>query len=260
MDTIPTWAFYLAASVAGLELGGLATIFIQRWIDEKPICKPGGSRCPDCNAKLSFRDTIPLVSFLLLKGRCRHCGAAIGPQYLLVELSCLAWALASAYTYGLSPEWGVYLVLGIMLIAGSFIDFETFLLPDRITLGGAGVALAASFVLREGPTWQDALLGAAVGAGLFWVLQQLYRLWRKQEGLGTGDVKLMAMIGAMVGLGGLPPTILVGSLTGALGSIYYIIRPGKDGIRGRVPYGPFLSLGCMLYLLYGPEIMRWWNS
>jgi leader peptidase (prepilin peptidase)/N-methyltransferase len=70
----------------------------------------------------------------------------------------------------------------------------------------------------------------------------------------------MAMIGAMVGLGGLPPTILIGSLTGALGSIYYMFRPGKGGIRGRVPYGPFLSLGCMLYLLYGPEIMRWWNS
>jgi leader peptidase (prepilin peptidase)/N-methyltransferase len=257
MDTIPIWAFYLAAAVAGLELGGLSTIFIQRWIDEEPICRPGGSKCSNCDSRLGWRDTIPLVSFLLLKGRCRHCGSPIGPQYLLVELSCMAWALASAHTFGPSPEWGVYLVLGVMLIAGSFIDFETFLLPDRITLGGTAAALAASFVLEGGPGWQDALLGAAVGAGLFWVVQQLYRLWRKREGLGTGDVKLMAMIGAMTGLAGLPLTILVGSLTGAAGSVFYMLRPGKGGIRGRVPYGPFLSLGCLLYLLYGPQIMRW---
>ncbi|EGB16391.1 Prepilin peptidase [Pseudodesulfovibrio mercurii] len=259
MDIIPTWAFYLAAAVAGLELGGLSTIFIQRWIDEEPICRPGGSKCPSCNARLAWRETIPLVSFLLLRGRCRHCGAPIGVQYVLAEVACMAWALASAHTFGLSPEWGVYLILGVMLIAGSLIDFETFLLPDRITLGGTAMALAASFFLRTGPTWQEALLGAAVGAGLFWVLQQLYRLWRGQEGLGTGDVKLMAMIGAMTGLSGLAPTILVGSVTGALGSVYYMLRPGRGGIRGRVPYGPFLSLGCLLYLLYGPQLLRWWQ-
>ncbi|BDQ35078.1 prepilin peptidase [Pseudodesulfovibrio portus] len=258
MDAIPLWAFYFAAGVIGLELGGLSTIFIQRWIDEQPILRPGRSRCPSCEKKLGWLDTIPVLGFILLKGRCRHCGASIGPQYLLVELSCLAWALATAHKFGMSPEWAVYLVLGTMLIAGSFIDFETFLLPDRITLGGTGLALAAGFVLDKGPTWQDACLGAVLGAGLFWLLQQLYRLWRKEEGLGTGDVKLMAMIGAMVGLHGLPLTILVSAVTGAGGAVYYMIRPGEGGIRGRVPYGPFLSLGCMLYLLYGREIMRWW--
>ncbi|MCJ2164599.1 MULTISPECIES: A24 family peptidase [unclassified Pseudodesulfovibrio] len=260
MDFLPTWAFYLAAAVVGLEIGGFATIFIQRWIDEQPICKPGRSICPSCREGLGWRDTIPVVSYLWLRGRCRHCGVSIGPQYMLTELSCLAWSLAVAHAYGPSAEWAVYLVLGAMLITGSFIDFETFLLPDRITLGGTGLALAASFVLSEGPGWQDAVLGASAGAGLFWVLQQAYRLWRKEEGLGTGDVKLMAMIGAMTGLAGLPLTILVGSVTGGVGSVYYAIRPGKGGIRGRIPYGPFLSLGCMIYLLHGPEIMRWWNS
>ena len=260
MDVIPLWAFYLAAAVIGLELGGFSTIFIQRWIDEQPILRPGRSRCPSCEAKLGWRDTIPVVSFLLLRGHCRHCGAPIGAQYLLVEFSCLAWALATAHRFDMSPEWGAYLILGVMLIAASFIDFETFLLPDRLTLGGTALALAASFVLEQGPTWQDACLGAVAGAGLFWVLQQFYRLWRKEEGLGTGDVKLMAMIGAVTGLAGLPLTILVSALTGAVGSILYMVRPGKGGIRGRVPYGPFLSLGCMLHLLYGREIMRWWMN
>lgn len=258
MDIIPLWAFYLAAAVIGLELGGLSTIFIQRWIDEQPILKPRRSRCPSCEAKLRWRDTIPVISFLLLRGKCRYCDAPIGMQYMLVELSCMAWSLAVAHRYGLSPEWGVYLVLGVMLIAASFIDFETFLLPDRITLGGCGLALAASFVLDEGPAWQDACIGAAAGAGAFWVLQRLYRLLRNEEGLGTGDVKLMGMIGAMTGIGGLPLTILVSTMTGAVASVFYMIRPGKGGIRGRVPYGPFLSLGCLLYVLYGPQIMRWW--
>jgi len=260
MDAIPTWAFFLAAGVIGLELGGLITIFIQRWIDEVPILRPSGSRCPSCEHKLGMLDTIPLLSFILLKGKCRYCDAVIGAQYILVELSCMAWALASAYRFGLSPEWGVYLILGIMLIAGSFIDFETFLLPDRITLGGTCMALIASSFLQNGVGWQSAALGAVAGAGAFWVLQQGYRLVRSEEGLGTGDVKLMAMIGGMTGLAGLPLTILIGSLSGVLGSIYYAIRPGKDGIRGRVPYGPFLSLGCMVYLLYGREIMAWWRS
>nr|WP_321512770.1 A24 family peptidase [uncultured Pseudodesulfovibrio sp.] len=260
MDAIPTWIFFLAAGVIGLELGSLATIFIQRWIDEVPILRPTGSRCPSCEHALGLLDTIPLLSFILLKGRCRHCEAVIGAQYMLVELSCMAWALASAYRFGLSPEWAVYLVLGVMLIAGSFIDFETFLLPDRVTLGGAGMALAASFFLENGVGWRSATLGAVSGAGAFWILQQAYRLVRKEEGLGTGDVKLMAMIGGMTGLPGLPLTILIGSLSGLVGSVYYTIRPGKDGIKGRVPYGPFLSLGCMVYLLYGKEIMKWWIS
>lgn len=258
MDAIPLWAFTLAAAVVGLELGGLSTIFIQRWIDEQPMLRPGRSRCPSCGHRLGWLDTIPLLGFLLLGGRCRYCKSPIGAQYMLVELSCMAWSLAAAHKFGLSPEWGVYLVLGVMLVAGSFIDFETLLLPDRITLGGTVLALAASFVLDGGPHWRDALLGAGAGAGLFWVLQQLYRLWRKEEGLGTGDVKLMAMVGAMTGLNGLPLTILVSAVTGGLGAVYFMIRPAGEERRGRVPYGPFLSLGCMLYVLYGREIMSWW--
>jgi len=260
MDAIPLWAFYLAATVIGLELGGVSTIFIQRWIDGQPILRPGRSRCPSCEEKLDWRDTVPLLGFFLLRGRCRHCGEAIGVQYVLAEIACMAWALAAAHRFGMTPDWGVHLVLGTMLIAGSLIDFETFMLPESITLGGTALALAASFLPDSGPHWQDALLGAASGAGFFWVLQQFYRLWRKEEGLGTGDIKLMAMIGAMTGLAGLPMTILVSTVTGAVGSVFYMVRPGKHGVRGHVPYGPFLSLGCMLYVLYGPQLMRWWNS
>lgn len=259
MDVIPLWAFYFGAAALGLELGGLATIFIQRWIDEVPILKPGRSRCPSCDEKLDWRDTVPILSYLLLKGKCRHCEAVIGPQYLLVELSCLAWSLALANQYGMSLDWGIYLVLGTMLIAGSFIDFETFLLPDRITLGGSALALAACFVL-ENPGWQNGVIGAVAGGGFFWVLQQGYRLWRGEEGLGTGDVKLMVMIGAMTGISGLPLTILAAAATSGVGSVVYMLRPGGKGLKTRIPFGPFLSLGCLLYVLYGEQVMRWWMS
>jgi leader peptidase (prepilin peptidase)/N-methyltransferase len=259
MDSIPTWLFLLGAAALGLELGGLATIFIQRWIDERPILKPGSSVCPACGQRLSWRDTVPVISYVLLRGRCRHCEARIGSQYMLVELSCLAWSLALAHNFGPSLSWGVYLVLGCMLVAGSFIDFETFMLPDRITLGGAAVALAASFVLPE-PGWRDAVAGAACGGGFFWLLQRGYRLWRDEEGLGTGDVKLMCMIGAMTGLTGLPLTILAAAVTSGLGAAVYMLRPGGRGLRTRIPFGPFLSLGAMLYVLYGPRVMSWWYA
>lgn len=259
MDVIPTWLFAIIAAVTGLELGGLATIFIQRWIDEKPILRPGSSTCPSCECKLGWADTIPVLSYLLLKGKCRHCDTTIGAQYMLVELSCFAWSLAAAYHFGPSLEWGVYLVLGVMLVAGSFIDFETFLLPNRITYGGAAIALAASFFL-EHPGWQQAGMGAAVGGGFFWILQHAYRLLRGEEGLGSGDVKLMLMLGAMVGLRGLPLTILIASATSAVGCAFYVFRAPKDEKNLRIPFGPFLSLGAMLYVLYGEAIIRWWKG
>lgn len=259
MDAIPTWLFYLIAAVAGLELGGLATIFIQRWIDEQPILKPFGSTCPSCEHTLGWRDTIPVISFLLLKGRCRHCDAVIGGQYMLVELSCLAWSLAAAHHFGPGLDWGVYLVLGTMLIAGSFIDFETFMLPNRITLGGAALAFAACFVLDE-PGWENGLMGGIGGGVFFWVIQQAYRLIRGVEGLGTGDVKLMYMIGAMVGLTGLPQTILASALTAAIGIGIYVMRPEAEGMKTRIPFGPFLSLGAMLYILYGHHFAKWFTT
>ncbi|QGY40507.1 prepilin peptidase [Pseudodesulfovibrio cashew] len=257
MEYVPLWAFYLGAAVLGLELGGLATIFVQRWMAESPILRPGRSRCPVCGEKLGWRDTIPLLSYFLLRGRCRHCDTAIGLQYPLVEVACLAWSLALAHVDGMTLAWGVHLVLGCMLIAGSIIDFETFLLPNRITLGGAALALAACFVLDK-PGWQNGVLGAVAGGGFFWVLQQGYRLWRKDEGLGTGDVKLMLMIGAMTGLTGLPLTVLAAAVTSAVGSVIFMLRPEGRGLKTRIPFGPFLSLGCMLYILYGEPVMRWW--
>jgi len=261
MEAIPRWLFLLIAAVAGLELGGLATVFIRRWIEERPILRPFGSVCPACGHALAWLDTVPVLGYLLLRGRCRHCGARIGGQYLLVELSCLAWGVALAHRFGPDqwPAFVIFLVLGCLLVAGSFIDIEPVLLPNRITLGGAALALAASFVLDE-PGWRDAMAGAVVGAAILWLLQQGYRLWRGEEGVGTGDVKLMAMIGAMTGLSGLMPTLLIASGLFWLGTITCMFRPGCKGLKTMIPFGPSLALGCMIYVLYGGPILRWWTG
>ena len=253
---IPMWLFLCGAAVAGLVLGGLSTVFIHRWIVERPILDPIHCFCPTCEHPLSLADSLPLIGFILCRGRCRHCGASIGLRYPLVELVSMVWALALALHYGPTPSFAAYLVLGQMLMTGSFIDFETYLLPNRVTLGGAGLALAASFVLPQ-PGWVQAVLGALAGGGFFWVLQQGYRLWRKEEGLGTGDVKLMFMIGALTGLQGLPFAVLCGALIGLLGSVVYMIRSGT-GLATRIPFGPFLALGGLIYLLVGRDAMAWW--
>ncbi len=258
MDLIPNWIFYLMAAVLGLELGGFATIFIQRWIDEKPILKPGRSRCPSCEEQLDLRDTIPLLSYFLVGGRCRHCDAPIGSQYMLVEISCMAWSLALAYHHGLTPEYGVHLILGVMLIAGSFIDFETFLLPDRITIGGTAIALGSSFFM-ESPGWQDAFLGAVAGGLSFWLIERYYTL-RNRFGVGLGDVKLMCLIGALVGLSGLPLTIVLIAAASYVPLCIMAFRHGWAVFTKKLPYGPFISLGGMLYILYGEQIMQWWKA
>ncbi|CCH48296.1 prepilin peptidase [Pseudodesulfovibrio piezophilus] len=257
MDQLPPYFFYIAAAVIGLELGGLSSIFIQRWIDNVPICRPGRSICPACQSKLEWRDTLPIMSYFLLRGRCRHCQARIGAQYLLVEISCLAWSLALVNLHGFSLAWGIHLVLGTMLIAGSFIDFETFLLPDRITLGGTSLALATAFLLKT-PGWQSAMIGCLVGALAFWVIERLY-VWRGKFGVGLGDVKLMAMIGAMVGVEGLPVTIVLTGVLSYLALGIMALRMGRDVFAKPIPYGPFLSLGCMLSILYGKQILVWWG-
>jgi leader peptidase (prepilin peptidase)/N-methyltransferase len=165
-----------------------------------------------------------------------------------------------AYSYGLSIEWLVYLLLGTMLIAASFIDFEIGLLPDRITIGGTVLAFGASFILADGPHWQDAVLGALVGGGFLWVLHYGYQLWRKDIGIGLGDVKLTCMIGALTGINGVVFTFIVGGLAGYIGVGITLLRSKDQGEDKLFPYGPFLSLGCMIYILYGEPLLRWWAT
>ncbi|MEF2145430.1 MAG: prepilin peptidase, partial [Desulfovibrionaceae bacterium] len=234
------------AFLLGLIMGSFGTACVHRWLNELSLIRPLRSICPDCGAQLAWWENVPLVSWLLLRGRCSHCGKPISLRYPALELLSGLWALALAEQYGPGAAWAALLVLGGMLLIASFIDLESFLLPDVITLPGTVLALlTATFLLGPGSgveSWlangKTALLGAAIGGGFFWLLRLLYQLFRGAEGLGLGDVKLMLLIGALVGPQGLPLTILLSGVSALLASILYLLRSGKGG-RTPIPFGPF---------------------
>lgn len=251
MSTFPL--FPIGSLLLGLALGSFYNVCIHRYLTGESIVLPA-SHCPRCRNALSWWENIPLLSYLLLQGRCRACKEPISLRYPLVEAVSGLWSLALAVQFGLGWEWLVYMVAGGLLIVMSFIDFAEYILPDVFTLPGAVLAFVGMVVL-VGMPWLDSLLGALIGAGGFLLLQQGYYLLRRVEGLGTGDIKLMLMLGALVGWQGLPIMIFLAAFTALAASLAYMAKDADKGMQTRIPFGPFLSLGAMLTILYGPWLM-----
>lgn len=251
--------FPLLALILGLVLGSFYNVCIHRYLSEESIVKPR-SKCPKCGHQLAFWENIPILSYVILMGRCRQCKDRISLRYPAVELLSGLWAFGLALKYGPTPVFLLYMVIGGILIVASFIDLQAYILPDILTLPGAGIALAgAYFILRPelgGPSLQDSLIGMAVGAGLFWLLQRLYRRLKGIEGLGTGDIKLMLLLGALLGWQALPITIVASAVSALFASLYYLLKPSGRALETMVPFGPFLSLGGMLYILFGDLYWR----
>lgn len=251
----PLIAFFpLIALALGLVLGSFYNVCIHRYLTGESIVLPA-SHCPRCRNALVWWENIPLVSFILLRGRCRACKQPISWRYPIVEAVSGVWALLLAVQFGLGWEWLLYMAAGGLLIIMSFIDFQEFILPDVFTFPGAILAFAGTALMTNMP-WIDSLLGAVIGAGAFWLLQKGYYLLRGVEGLGTGDIKLMLMLGALVGWQGLPMMIFLAAFTALAASLGYMAKNAHQGMRTRIPFGPFLSLGAMLQILYGPVLMQ----
>ncbi|WP_031387920.1 prepilin peptidase [Desulfonatronum thiodismutans] len=246
--------FPLIALALGLVLGSFYNVCIHRYLTGESIVLPA-SHCPRCRNALSWWENIPLISFILLRGRCRACKESISWRYPIVEAVSGVWALLLAVQFGLGWEWLLYMIVGGLLIIMSFIDFQEFILPDVFTFPGAMLAFAGTALLTNMP-WVDSLLGAVIGAGAFWLLQKGYYLLRGVEGLGTGDIKLMLMLGALVGWQGLPMMIFLAAFTALAASLGYMAKNAHQGMQTRIPFGPFLSLGAMLQILYGPVLMQ----
>jgi leader peptidase (prepilin peptidase)/N-methyltransferase len=245
--------FDIFAFVLGLVLGSFYNVCIHRYLTGKSIVLPA-SHCPECEHKLSWWENIPLISFMILRGKCRSCGQKISLRYPVVELISGLLTLGLALKFGSGVIFFVYLFFFGLLIVASFIDLDSFILPDIITLHGGILALAASFILPI--SWQDAFLGAVLGSGSFWVLQKGYKLLKGIDGLGTGDVKLMFMLGALLGWQGLPVMVFIAALTGLMASLYYLKRDKSKGTQTRIPFGPFLSLGTVICILAGDVVFE----
>ncbi len=253
--------FAILAAVLGFILGSFYTVCVYRWLHEISLVRPARSFCPACKHTLAWYENIPLFSWVVQLGKCRHCSERIHWRYPTVELTSAVWAVLLALKFGPGVEWAVFMVFGGIFIVAGFIDLESFLLPDVLTIPGTLLAVGAyTFLLGPG-SWQanvqQSLIGLAVGGGLFLALGWGYKLLRGVDGLGLGDVKLMCLIGALLTVVALPLVIIVGAVFALMASVFYMIGSRK-GSKTPIPFGPFLSLAAMLWILYGPEIWLWY--
>ena len=239
--------------VLGGIMGSFLNVCIYRIPREASIVRPG-SRCPACGAAIRAYDNIPLVSYVLLRGRCRRCGEAISIRYPLVELITAVLFAALFRVYGFSAELAVSLVLVCLLTIISFIDLDYMIIPDILSLGGLALGVGLAF-LRPSFGIVDSLTGVAAGGGVLFAIAKGYELLRKREGMGGGDVKLLGMIGAFCGIEGVVFTLVSGSLIGTIVGIPLTLIKG-EGTKYALPFGPFLSLGAVLYVIAGQDLIR----
>ncbi len=236
----------LVPIILGLIWGSFLNVVIYRLPRRLSLVSPGSS-CPFCRKAIRYFDNIPVLSYLLLQGKCRHCKRPISPRYPLVELASALAASLLYLAFGLSLELFLYFLFISALLALSAIDLATRLLPDVITLPLVVIGLAFSFFSTSLAPW-DSMLGIAGGGGFFMLISWGYSALRGRPGLGGGDVKLLAAIGAVLGWQGLLPTILIGSVTGLLVGLSLVVFKGKD-FSTPLPFGPFLSLGAVVALV-----------
>ena len=232
-------------------MGSFLNVCIYRIPLKRSIVSPP-SECPYCGEKIRPYDNIPLFSYLFLKGKCRYCRNHISWQYPAVEVLTGLLSLFSFIRYGLTYQYFLVLFLLGVLLTISFIDLYHKIIPDILTLPGIVAGWASSFVFAN-ITWLDSFIGIMAGGGSLFVVAFVYERITGREGMGGGDVKMLAMIGAWMGWRPLPLIVLISSLTGTLIGLAFILLAGKE-YRFKIPFGPFLAFGTVIYLFFGPEL------
>ena len=261
-----TFYWYAIATIFGLLVGSFLNVVIARVPYDESVVRPR-SRCPSCETTIAWYDNIPVVSWLILRAKCRQCSEPISAIYPFVELLTGVLSLLVFLRFVPDPAqmtvqglalYGVYFVFVAALIAVTFIDLEHYIIPNEISLTGTALGVLICFVLDSlglgWISWEASLLGALVGGGSLLFVIGAYWLVRRQEGMGLGDVKLMAMLGAFLGV---HPALLfilfVSSMLGSVVGITLMVVRGRD-LQHAIPFGPFLATGAVLYLLWGYRI------
>ena len=250
-----TFLLQIFAVIFGAMIGSFLNVCICRLPKEESIVFPG-SHCPHCQHPIPFYDNIPILSYLLLGRRCRHCAAPISIQYPLVEGITALSSLLLFIQFGPSWSYLFYFAFVAALTAITVIDLYHQIIPDVISLPGIAAGLLASLILPQ-ITFLNSLFGILLGGGSLFLVASVYQWLFKREGMGGGDVKLLAMIGAFLGWKAVILTILLSSLIGSITGIAVMVIKGKD-FKYAIPFGPFLSLGAVISLFYGERIIRWY--
>ena len=250
----------LVMFVFGSLVGSFLNVCMLRLPKEESVVFPG-SHCTGCLKPIAWFDNIPILSFLILRARCRHCQSRISFQYPLIEALTGVLFVVFYLTFGPTPRGLLYLYLTLGLLVQSVIDLRYKIIPDVITLPAIAVALGVSIFYPEihGQAGHlNGLLAAAkgilLGGGSLYLVGTVAEWVLKKEAMGGGDVKLLAAIGGVIGWRGVLWTIFVSSLSGAMVGIYLRIRKGEE----LIPFGPFLAFGAFLYLFIGPQVMVWY--
>lgn len=243
------------AAIFGLIFGSFANVVILRLPKGESVVTPA-SRCPKCSTKIKWYDNVPVLGWLWLRGRCRACGQSISWRYPVVEALSGALFVAVFLKYGFSWLTLEYIVFCWSLLVVSVIDLDHMILPDVFTLSGIVIGLLGA-VLNPEREFLPALAGVLMGGGFLWAIAYLYWIWRKEEGMGGGDIKLLAWMGAVLGWKAVPFIVLVSSLVGSMLGIAYAMK-SKAGLKSTIPFGPFLAVAAILYLLGGMELGDWY--
>lgn len=245
-NTISFLVFFIGAC-----FGSFANVIIYRLPKGQSIVRPR-SHCFSCKKQISAFDNIPILSWFLLRGKCRHCGSRFSVRYALVELIMASLFLAVHIKFGFTWLSLEYLVMIFGLVTASVIDLDHTILPDEFTIGGLilGLIGAAINPMRE---FLPAFYGVLLGGGFLWATAVIYLAIRKQEGMGGGDIKLMAWIGSILGWTSVPFVILTSSTVGTIFGLVLIAR-SKGNLQKPIPFGPYIAFGAILYLFFGEEI------
>lgn len=272
MNGVPEWFFFMSVGLFGLLFGSLANVIIWRVPRGESIVSPG-SHCPGCGAPIRWYDNVPVIGWLLLRGRCRDCGTGISPRYPFVEALCgLLWLLA-AVLWGMTIQTAFGIALFYLLMVLAFIDLDHHRLPNKLVallagLGSVGVALSAAGIADAVPLISIpatgffsnpvayALLGVVVGAGTSGLLAAAYSVVRGTTGLGMGDVKLLGALGVFLGPYALM-VLLIGSIFGTIASVV-LLRRGADVSKIRIPFGPYLAAAAVVVCAVGTPLWTWY--
>ncbi|CAN5664989.1 A24 family peptidase [soil metagenome] len=249
---IPDWLIWTYAGVVGAAIGSFLNVCIYRLPEGLSVISPR-SRCSDCGLQIGWRDNIPIVSWLLLRGRCRGCRTGISIQYPLVELATALLWVAAAVRYGFSWQTLTVAVFLTLLLGIALTDARTYTIPDEFSLGGLVLGLALAFA-PGGLTPVQSIAGAALGFGLLYLAGALGEWWLKKPAMGGGDIKMMAMVGAFLGPIGAVLTIFLGALVGTIIFLPLTLRTNK-----LVPFGIFLAVGAAVTEAWGGAIVDWYR-
>ena len=246
--------FDILFAVAGAAVGSFLNVLICRIPEDKSIVFPA-SHCPKCQHPIRFYDNIPIISYLVLRGKCRDCHEKISLRYPLVEAMTAAFSLLLFWKFGISLQYLFSFIFVAALIVITFIDFDHQIIPDVISLPGIPFFCIGAIFFMGLTVWES-LLGILIGGGCLFAIAFGYEVITKREGMGGGDIKLLAMLGAFLGWKSLFFILFVSSLLGAVIGITLMVIKGEN-MKYAVPFGPFLSVAAVAYLFVGFDVMNY---